>query len=1507
MSWGGNFRPQAPAYFNDFPRQRIVRGLNRSALQSQDKSSTCVAVVTSGSGGWKWGQVFDYGHVGQQSAAFPRPRLPPQVWQQPPKQFGNYEQFRAEEYDDEDEDDDDDDDDDGEMIPLPEDLTRKFGKLTCELCLCTLPSVKQANMHYEGKQHEKRVMRYLEEWSSNTNMKIPKYWLNLVRKRKRSSKLPEGCDDTYCAVCKLVLTSSVVAEQHYSGRSHNSALKLYQRKDTSSGVQSALKSQFMCKICNVVTSSQGHLENHIKGSKHKKVVQRLKEAEYLEMYGDYNEEMEGDTVDYTVVELPSGDVQYECVYCAWRGQPDNFEDHKEKLIHLVAVEEECKRKVDQDDNDDNDTEYTYVLDLFCKLCNVQLTSKQEVAKHVRSRDHVEEMNLRKKQIMLTMEDPDNVTSEEEHKCDLCLMKFPSKSMYDAHLQWKRHVKKVANKKQSECKQRCELCQMDFFSVEMYNGHLKTKRHINSEEWVKKNKGDTNLKILVDAQANKSNTDVAEGNTGNGKDKTDNLKNIVVEKENSDENLATVHAGSEDKIPGGKTLTDKASEDKTVDEKASDGKTIEDKTSDDKTSDSKTSDSKASDSKASDSKASDGKASDGKTSSGKAYDGKASASKTSEDESLGGKASNDKASAITTSEDKCPDGKALNGKASDSKTSVKPREEKPLYECEVCEISVTGKVPYEQHLISTRHILQCSLKQATVSADVIKPEKPNTPNNKGNIPVASSKIHSKSLYCKLCNVSALTKYQQELHFNSKKHKEAVSRQEVLKYEPKLKMSVNPKPIPTLPPKPKPVTSSAHRKQDFYASSQPGNFQHHNSLKQCGNTAGSDTFYRDKLPPSQRSFFTLSDGEMQNMPSHDSAPPYRQPISTAHSLEVPRPFGIGSDVHQSATSSLYSSRAPNTEHQNFAPPVSQAHYFAPPAVAQAHYLAPPTVMQKQYMASSPVSQAQYVAPPSMTQAQYVAPPSMSQAQYVTPPSMSQAQYVAPSSTSQAQYLLPPSTSQAQYLARPSMSQAQYVAPSSTSQAQYLAPPSTSQAQYVAPPSTSQAQYVAPSSTSQAQYEAPRPGTQAQYIESAASSHVTAAPPTQKPQVGWHAAATNHSSDPPPIRRSRYLCKDCSTSFISKVDYEDHLIICKKKEKPEALPRKSSQLNLQDDHYCCEACDVEFTAYRSFLEHKASAGHEANIEYLRAFGRRLRPANKGERRASPEEHQSTNEHKEKGFHNSKSYDCKICDITVFSEQAFNRHLNSTDHMRKPVTFKREIITFKQEILTSPSSDRKLRAERELKRPHDRSPHDPRNARDSQAQRNIADEYSKHSSSAKRFGSPISSDSDSDGMDLLRVKRNRAPYECTVCDETYSSEFDYKNHLQSKKHKKRMCLYECSDCSGVFSSKYDLSNHMCDLGLGNNRSIEEAGSSRWLQNWSAKEEGGRYKDDRQRYAYSGHNSSDEEDIAFPDLDEDFDTGRNLFTSKKRSEGSLLSTFSFKKETYEIMSNSRGRPSFNY
>lgn len=122
--------------------------------------------------------------------------------------------------------------------------------------------------------------------------------------------------------------------------------------------------------------------------------------------------------------------------------------------------------------------------MVCELCNIQLTSKKEMSKHVRSSEHLGVVTLRKKQVMLRLNDPDTPAIEEDYRCDLCIMKFPLLSMYNTHVQWKCPIEKLINKIQTDYNQTCESGQMNFYSERVYEAHPSTKRHRNNQQCLK---------------------------------------------------------------------------------------------------------------------------------------------------------------------------------------------------------------------------------------------------------------------------------------------------------------------------------------------------------------------------------------------------------------------------------------------------------------------------------------------------------------------------------------------------------------------------------------------------------------------------------------------------------------------------------------------------------------------------------------------------------------------------------------------------------------------------------------------------------------------------------------------------------------------------------------------------------------------------------------------------------------------------------------------------------------
>nr|CAD7400924.1 unnamed protein product [Timema poppensis] len=78
---------------------------------------------------------------------------------------------------------------DEDDVPLPKELTMKFGRLTCSLCNVTLTTQDMAKLHYSGKNHEKRVVVFLNEWCEKTNHPLLDCWLKKLQNKRGGGAL----------------------------------------------------------------------------------------------------------------------------------------------------------------------------------------------------------------------------------------------------------------------------------------------------------------------------------------------------------------------------------------------------------------------------------------------------------------------------------------------------------------------------------------------------------------------------------------------------------------------------------------------------------------------------------------------------------------------------------------------------------------------------------------------------------------------------------------------------------------------------------------------------------------------------------------------------------------------------------------------------------------------------------------------------------------------------------------------------------------------------------------------------------------------------------------------------------------------------------------------------------------------------------------------------------------------------------------------------------------------
>ncbi|XP_059622479.1 zinc finger matrin-type protein 3-like [Phlebotomus argentipes] len=178
---------------------------------------------------------------------------------------------------------------------FPAELKALMKPLCCDLCSVKLNSVSTANMHYESKNHEKKINNWLLEWSKKTGQP--------VRQRQKANKEgPVGPNAFHCDVCDIPLTSLQHARTHYTGRKHNLAAsgrgqpsgagfyntdgkwvrQMTKPSQDPSGrfgigeafvkpppVASSSQGSF-CSLCSISVSSESQMKIHLEGAKHSK-------------------------------------------------------------------------------------------------------------------------------------------------------------------------------------------------------------------------------------------------------------------------------------------------------------------------------------------------------------------------------------------------------------------------------------------------------------------------------------------------------------------------------------------------------------------------------------------------------------------------------------------------------------------------------------------------------------------------------------------------------------------------------------------------------------------------------------------------------------------------------------------------------------------------------------------------------------------------------------------------------------------------------------------------------------------------------------------------------------------------------------------------------------------------------------------------------------------------------------------------------------------------------------
>uniref|UniRef100_A0A8C2BEL3 Zinc finger matrin-type protein 3 n=1 Tax=Cyprinus carpio TaxID=7962 RepID=A0A8C2BEL3_CYPCA len=102
--------------------------------------------------------------------------------------------------------------------------------LYCKLCNVTLNSAQQAQAHYQGKNHSKKLRNFYAGSQQPPPIRIPEVVEPVSQQpsplSKGTSRIILATENDYCKLCDASFSSPAVAQAHYQGKNHAKRLRL---------------------------------------------------------------------------------------------------------------------------------------------------------------------------------------------------------------------------------------------------------------------------------------------------------------------------------------------------------------------------------------------------------------------------------------------------------------------------------------------------------------------------------------------------------------------------------------------------------------------------------------------------------------------------------------------------------------------------------------------------------------------------------------------------------------------------------------------------------------------------------------------------------------------------------------------------------------------------------------------------------------------------------------------------------------------------------------------------------------------------------------------------------------------------------------------------------------------------------------------------------------------------------------------------------------------------------
>uniref|UniRef100_A0A3Q3VMS3 Zinc finger matrin-type protein 3 n=1 Tax=Mola mola TaxID=94237 RepID=A0A3Q3VMS3_MOLML len=200
--------------------------------------------------------------------------------------------------------------------------------LYCKLCNVTLNSAQQAQAHYQGKNHSKKLRNFYAGSQQPPAIRIPEA-LEAAGQTALSSGSTDrvtrvilATENDYCKLCDASFSSLAVAQAHYQGKNHAKKLRLAEAQQNSSSSEAAPK------------------RNRKDGSEYRLVKNRYSPQLPAPMSGPYYNPRPRQRIprDLAMCVTPSG--QYYCSMCnCGAEQETDFRQHLESKQHKAKVSE----------------------------------------------------------------------------------------------------------------------------------------------------------------------------------------------------------------------------------------------------------------------------------------------------------------------------------------------------------------------------------------------------------------------------------------------------------------------------------------------------------------------------------------------------------------------------------------------------------------------------------------------------------------------------------------------------------------------------------------------------------------------------------------------------------------------------------------------------------------------------------------------------------------------------------------------------------------------------------------------------------------------------------------------------------------------------------------------------------------------------------------------------------------------------------------------------------------